>query len=69
MTLEKARELIRVQADMRGGDNRSSARLMLAEVEREHGQNAVDRMIREFDLESIFAFCPDLSFATKEKGR
>ncbi|MGD8936928.1 MAG: hypothetical protein PVF07_10640 [Thiogranum sp.] len=56
MTLEKARELLAVQANMGGGYNRNGARLILAEVQREHGQAAVDNLIREFDLESLFGF-------------
>ena len=38
MTLEKARELLAVQADMGGGYNRNGARLILAEVQLDHGQ-------------------------------
>jgi len=56
MTLEKARELLAVQAQMGGGYNRNGARLILAEVQREHGQQAVDGFIREFDLEQLFGF-------------
>jgi hypothetical protein len=56
MTLEKARELLAVQAQMGGGYNRNAARLILAEVMREHGQAAVDGFIREFDLEHLFGF-------------
>ena len=56
MTLEKARELLAVQAQMGGGYNRNAARLILAEVLREHGQSAVDGFIREFDLERLFGF-------------
>ena len=37
MTLEKAHELLAVQANMRGGYNRNGAKLILAEVAREHG--------------------------------
>jgi len=62
MTLDKARELLQVQAHMAGGYNRNSAKLILAEVQREHGQNAVDRLIRELDLERIFGFAPGMSF-------
>jgi hypothetical protein len=62
MTLEKARELISVQANMGGGYNRNGARLILAEVQREHGQQAVDRLIREFDLETLFGFTAGTSF-------
>ncbi len=63
MTLEKARELISVQANMGGGYNRNGARLILAEVQREHGQQAVDTLIREFDLETLFGFKPGASFS------
>lgn len=62
MTLEKATELIKVQAHMGGGYNRNSARLILAEVKREHGQSAADRLIREFNPEVLFGFKPGDSF-------
>lgn len=62
MTLEKARELLSVQADMGGGYNRNGARLILAEVQREHGQAAVDGFIRELDLEQVFGFKPGTQF-------
>ena len=63
MTLEKARELLSVQANMGGGYNRNGARLILAEVQREHGQAAVNQLIGEFELERIFGFKPDTNFA------
>jgi hypothetical protein len=62
MTLEKARELLAVQASMGGGYNRNGARLILAEVQREHGRAAVDSLIREFDLETLFGFKPGTEF-------
>jgi hypothetical protein len=58
MTLEKARELLLVQISLGSGYNRNSAKLILAEVQREHGQAAVDRLIRELDLETTFGFRP-----------
>ena len=58
MTLEKARELLQVQISLGSGYNRNSAKLILAEVQREHGQAAVDRLIRELDLENAFGFKP-----------
>lgn len=61
MTLTKARELIAVQASLGGGYNKNSAKLILAEVEREHGQAAVDQLIREFDLARIFGLEPGQS--------
>ncbi len=54
MTLDKARELLAVQADLGGGYNRNSVRLILADVDREHGQAQVDALIQEFSLDQIF---------------
>jgi len=62
MTLNKARELLGVQANMGGGYNRNGAKLILAEVQREHGQVAVDQLIRELDLEQLFGFKPGAEF-------
>jgi len=62
MTLEKARELLAVQANMGGGYNRNGARLILAEVQREHGQAAVNQLIREFNLDQVFGFKSDTKF-------
>ena len=56
MTLDKARELLMVQADFGGFYNGTSAKLMLAEVSREHDQAAVDQMIRECQLDRVFGF-------------
>ncbi len=61
MTLEKARELLTVQASLGGGYNRNATRLILAEVEREHGQAAVDGLIREFGLDALFGLQPGTS--------
>lgn len=58
MTLEKAKELLKVQAGFGGFYNRNSAKLILAEVSREHGQAAVDQLIRELDLGRVFGFEP-----------
>ena len=54
MTLDKARELIAVQVEMGGGYNRNSVRIMLTEVKKELGQEAVDGLIREFSLDELF---------------
>ena len=43
---------------MAGGYTRNGARLILAEVQKEHGQEAVNMLIREFNLEEIFGFKP-----------
>ncbi len=62
MTLGKARELLAVQANMGGGYNRNGAKLILAEVQTDHGQAAVDDLIREFDFENLFGFKPGTVF-------
>jgi hypothetical protein len=62
VTLDKARQLLKVQADFGGFYNANGARLILAEVRREHGQEAVDRLIRELELERVFGFKPGTAF-------
>jgi hypothetical protein len=64
MTLARARELIRVQLQFGGGYNRNSVRLILAEVQREHGRPAVDSLIRELDLEQRFGLAPGTDFGS-----
>jgi hypothetical protein len=64
MTLDRARELIKVQLQFGGGYNRNAVRLILADVQREHGQASVDALIRELDLEKAFGLAPGTSFAT-----
>jgi len=58
MTLDKAKELLAVQVSMGGGYNRNGAKLILLEVQKDHGQAAVDRLIRDMDLEAKFGFKP-----------
>ena len=62
MTLDKARELLSVQANLAGGYNQNAAKLILAEVQKEHGQAATDQLIRELDLEAKFGFKPGTLF-------
>jgi hypothetical protein len=59
MTLEKARQLLLVQTGFGGGYNRNGARLILAEVAREHGQDCADQLVRELRLDEAFGFTPD----------
>ena len=56
MTLERAKELLKVQAGFGGSYNANSAKLILSEVMREHGRQAVDDLIGELELERIFGF-------------
>jgi hypothetical protein len=58
MTLEKARQLLGTQISFGGGYNRNGARLILADVIREHGQAAADQLIREMRLDTLFGFKP-----------
>jgi hypothetical protein len=62
MTLDRAKQLLKVQADFGGFYNGNSAKLILSEVQREHGQAAVDQMIRELELDRIFGFEPGTRF-------
>ena len=62
MTLDKAKELLKVQADFGGFYNANSAKLILAEVTREHGQAAVDRLIRDLNLDKVFGFEAGMHF-------
>jgi len=64
MTIDKARELLQTQADFGGFYNRHGAKLILAEVAREHGQAAVDQFITELSLDEIFQFQAGDQFET-----
>ena len=54
MSLERARGLIATQLQFGGGYTREAVRLLPGEVQREHGQGAVDALIRKLDLEQAF---------------
>jgi hypothetical protein len=58
MTLDKARQLLQVQVEFGGGYNRNGARLIMAEVLREHGPTAANQLISEMRLDEIFGFSP-----------
>ena len=64
MTLQKARELLETHIRMGSGYNRQAARLVLAEVAREHGQAAADGLIRELALDEKFDFKAGTRFTT-----
>jgi len=63
MTLERAREISTQQLGFGGGYNRNAVRLLLGEVQREHGQAAVDAIIRELGLEEAFGLNPGTDFS------
>ena len=54
MTLQRARELLKVQCGFGGGYNRQAVRLILAEVRKLHGAEAVNGLIDEFELGEQF---------------
>ncbi len=62
MTLDRARQLLSIQVGFGGGYNANSARLILSEVQKEHGQGVVDQLIREMNLEQVFGFEPGTRF-------
>jgi hypothetical protein len=62
MTLDKARQLLKVQASFGGFYNANGSKLILAEVFRVHGQEPVDQLIRDLELERIFGFKPGMRF-------
>jgi hypothetical protein len=68
MTLEKARELIAMHTSLGSGYNQNAAKLVLGEVMRDHGQQAVDALIREFDLETLWAIKPGTKFESAFKS-
>lgn len=63
MTMERAREIIMQQLQFGGGYNRNAVRLLLGEVQREHGQRAVDALISELGLEQAFGLKPGTAFS------
>lgn len=62
MTLERARQLLKVQAGFGGPYNANSSKLILSEVMKEHGQQAVDGLIAELGLDRVFGFRPGTRF-------
>ncbi len=64
VTINKARELLQTHITMGSGYNRQAARLVMAEVMNEHGQVAVDQLVRELNLEDKFDFRPGMKFTT-----
>jgi len=57
MTLDRARETILEQLQLGSGDSRNAVRLLLGDVQREHGREAGDALLRELDLETTFRLC------------
>jgi len=68
MTLEKAHELIAMHSSLGSGYNRNAARMVLGEVMRDFGQETVDALIREYDLEKQWQIKPGTKFASAFKS-
>ena len=68
MTLEKARELIAMNVSLGSGYNQNASKLVLGEVMRDHGQQAVDALIREFELETLWDIKPGTVFESAFKS-
>ena len=64
MTIDRARELITQQLSFSSGYNRNAVRLILGEVQRVHGQAAVDGLILELGLEQDFGLRPGTDFSS-----
>ncbi|MBU0594781.1 MAG: hypothetical protein KKH74_13730 [Gammaproteobacteria bacterium] len=62
MTPDRARQLLAIQVNFGSGYNANSAKLVLSEVQKEHGQAVVDQLIREMNLEQVFGFEPGTHF-------
>jgi len=67
MTLDKARELIAMHVELGSGYNRNAARMVLGEVMRGFGQQAVDQLIRDYGLEQKWEIKPGTHFESAFK--
>ena len=67
MTLDKARELIETHVMMASGYNRNATKMVLGELNRDEGQQAVDKIIREFHLDELWDFQPGTHFESVYK--
>jgi hypothetical protein len=68
MTLEKAHEPIAMHSDFGSGYNRNVARMVLSEVMRDHGQQAVGDLIREHELGTQWEIKPATKFESAFKS-
>lgn len=64
MTLEKTNELVAMHADLGSGYNRNAVKMVLGEVDRDHGQAAVDKLIRDYGLEEQWEINPGTKFTS-----
>ena len=67
MTLDKAHELIAMHVELGNGYKRNAARMVLGEVMRDYGQDAVDQPIRDYNLEQKWGIIPGTHFESAFK--
>ncbi|MDH5445063.1 MAG: hypothetical protein OEY52_05860 [Gammaproteobacteria bacterium] len=58
MELDTAKELLQTQISMGGRNSSNGVKIILLEVSKAHGQQAVDQLIKELELEEKFGFKP-----------
>jgi len=68
MTLEKAHELIAMHCSLGSGYNRNAAKMVLGEVMRDFGQETVDALIQEYELEKQWDIKPGTVFESAFKS-
>ncbi len=56
MTLEKAKELLKIQLQFGNGYNRNATRPILAETQQEHGVTSTNKSIQALHLGTAFGF-------------
>lgn len=67
MTIDKARELLATHVSLGSGYNRNAVKMILGEIDRDHGQQAVDDLIREFKLNEVWDFEVGMKFESMYK--
>ena len=68
MTLEKTHELIAMHSGLGSDYNSNAARMVPGEVMRDHGQQVVDDLIREYRLEAQWEIKPGTKFESAFKS-
>ena len=56
-----------MHVELGSGYNRNAARMVLGEVMRDHGQDTVDQLIRDYGLEQKWAIKPGTHFESAFK--
>ena len=68
MTLEKAHELVAMHSGLGSGYNPNVTRVVLGEVMRDHRQQTVDDLNREYELETPWEIKPCTKFESAFKS-